>query len=115
MVRVSSAMGATYRLGLRPSCGKPRPRRFTRTAGRDGEGSTRTLDPTTEEVTSDPSHRPAPDGAAAAVRPRPRRGRRSPGAARRQVRRDVDLDELHVPVVQLPDATRRAAVLRPAV
>ena len=44
---------------------------------------------------------------------RPRRRRRRPGAAGRQVRRDVDVHELHVPVVQLPQPPGRAAVLRP--
>ena len=53
------------------------------------------------------------DRAAAAVRSRSGRRRRRPGAAGRQVRRDVDLAELHVPVVQLPRAAGRAAVLRP--
>ena len=53
------------------------------------------------------------DRAAAAVRPRSRGRRGRPGAARRQVRRDVDADELHVPVVQLPRPPGRAAVLRP--
>ena len=61
----------------------------------------------------DPAHRPAPDRAAAAVRPRSRRRRRRPGADGRQVRRDVDVHELHVPVVQLPRPPGRAAVLRP--
>ena len=57
--------------------------------------------------------RPPKGGDAAALRPRSRRRLRRPGAARRQVRRDVDLHELHVPVVQLPQPAGRAAVLRP--
>ena len=51
--------------------------------------------------------------AAAPVRSRPGRRRRRAGAAGRQVRRDVDLHELHLPVVQLPQPPGRAAVLRP--
>ena len=47
------------------------------------------------------------------VRSRSRRRGRRAGAAGRQVRRDVDLHELHVPVVQLPHPPGRAAVLRP--
>ena len=69
----------------------------------------------TERVAHDLAHRPTSDRATAAVRPRSRRrGRGRSGAAGRQVRRDVDLAELHLPVVQLPLPPGRAAVLRPA-
>ena len=54
-----------------------------------------------------------PDRAAAAFRSGSGGRRRRPGAAGRQVRRDVDVHELHVPVVQLPQPAGRAAVLRP--
>ena len=54
------------------------------------------------------AYRPPPNRAAAPFHPRPRRSGRGPGAARRQVRRDVDLHELHVPVVQLPRPPARA-------
>src|SRR4051794_36920048 len=50
----------------------------------------------------DPSNRPPWGGAAAPVHARSRGRRRRAGADGRQVRRDVDVDELHVPVVQLP-------------
>ena len=61
----------------------------------------------------DSAHRPASDRAAASLDARPRRRRGGPGAAGRQVRRDVDLHELHVPVVQLPGPPGGAPVLRP--
>ena len=51
--------------------------------------------------------------ATATVRSRSGRRRRRPGADGRKVRRDVHVDELHVPVVQLPRPAGRAAVLRP--
>jgi hypothetical protein len=49
----------------------------------------------------DATHRPAPGGAAQAEEGRPGLGGERAGAARRAVRRDVDADELHLPVVQL--------------
>src|SRR4051812_17704066 len=61
----------------------------------------------------DPAHRPLADRAATAGRSRPRRRERGPRASGRQVRRDVDADELHVPVVQLPQPPGRTPVLRP--
>ena len=47
--------------------------------------------------------------------PDPEGSRRRPGAAGGEVRRDVHVAELHVPVVQLPEPSRRPSVLRPAV
>ena len=61
----------------------------------------------------DSPHRSNSDRVAAAVRPGSGRRRRRPGAAGRQVRRDVDVPELHLPVVQLPQPAGRSAVLRP--
>src|SRR4051812_40843210 len=61
----------------------------------------------------DPAHRPLADRAAPPGGPRSRRRERRPGADGRQVRRDVDADELPVPVVQLPQPPGRAPVLRP--
>src|SRR6187549_1522354 len=57
----------------------------------------------------DSSLRPDRDGAAAAVRPGSRRSGRGPGADGRTFRRDVDVPQLHVPVVQLPRSPGRAA------
>ena len=62
---------------------------------------------------NDPSLRQDRHGAAAAVRPGSGWRGSGAGAARREVRRDVDLPQLHVPVVQLPRPAGRASVLRP--
>ena len=53
------------------------------------------------------------DRATASVRTGSRGSRRRAGAPRRQVRRDVDVHELHLPVVQLPQPAGRPPVLRP--
>ena len=52
------------------------------------------------------------NGAPASVDPDPE-SRRRPGADGRSLRRDVDVHELHVPVLELPRPAGRAAFLRP--
>src|SRR3954449_7924545 len=59
----------------------------------------------------DPSNRPTWGGAPAPVHARSRGRCRRARADGRQVRRDVDADELHVPVVQLPLSPGRTALL----
>ena len=66
------------------------------------------------EAKHDSPRRSTADRTTAAVGPRSGGGRRRSGAPGRQVRRDVDLHELHLPVVQLPQPAGSAAVLRPA-
>src|ERR1700729_3008099 len=56
----------------------------------------------------DSTHRPTSDRIAPAVRPRSDRSFCCAGATRREVRRDVDIHELHIPVVQLPQPSGRA-------
>ena len=76
-------------------------------------GAAESIRPNHRGDTHDPAHRPAADRATTAIRSRSRRRGSRPGTARRQVRRDVDVHELHLPVVQLPQPAGCAAVLRP--